>query len=349
MGAFPGAGASCPLEQQWASGPMRAGRPRSQEESFRMGAFRERGHPARLNNSGPLARCGRDARAPRKSRSAWALSRERGHLARLNNSGPLAHCGRDARAPREGLMPSIKSRGSPRVENDEGTDRLHSPRGAARKDDARARRDRPGAETVDGLRGGRRPRAKGSTPSRAGVFRAACRRRIGSVRRGQRGLRGRASFGWRVAWCTALGPSLRGSGRSTPPAGGVLAAATVRGRDGLSAPRCAHRARRPPPRSWFWSPDGRRLPRRAEPGSRGSGSRGSGSRRVRVSAGPGLGGPRHPVGPSRFPSLGRPMRCRSRSLPPPTGRMQRRDTTPCRRDPARLRGSAARIRPVPGG
>ena len=86
---------------------------------------RERGRPAlppcggrlaRLNNGGPPAGCsfaasgpgGRDARAPRKCRSAWALSWERGYLARLNTRvglrtpvGLRPTCGRDARAPRK--------------------------------------------------------------------------------------------------------------------------------------------------------------------------------------------------------------------------------------------------------
>ena len=78
----------------------------------------ERGHLARLNTGGPSAHCGRDARAPRKDRSASMLSWDRGHpppppcggrLARLNtrvglrrvvHCRPPAGCGRDARDPR---------------------------------------------------------------------------------------------------------------------------------------------------------------------------------------------------------------------------------------------------------
>ena len=44
--------------------------------------------PPRRHESGSEVRCG----------SSW----ERGHLARLNNRGPSARCGQDARAPRKG-------------------------------------------------------------------------------------------------------------------------------------------------------------------------------------------------------------------------------------------------------
>ena len=83
---------------------------------------RERGHPppppcggrlACLNNCGPSAHCGRDARAPRTRhvRGRVPDPRERGHpppppcggrLARLNTRvGLRPTCGRDARAPRK--------------------------------------------------------------------------------------------------------------------------------------------------------------------------------------------------------------------------------------------------------
>ena len=35
--------------------------------------------------------------------ASWLLSWERGHLARMNNRGPSARCGQDARAPRKGV------------------------------------------------------------------------------------------------------------------------------------------------------------------------------------------------------------------------------------------------------
>ena len=81
----PGARASCPHGQPRAFGPLRARGPRSQETPslpFKT-LMAQPATPQR--ERGPASRSG--------------LSRERGHLARMDNRGPSARCGPEARAP----------------------------------------------------------------------------------------------------------------------------------------------------------------------------------------------------------------------------------------------------------
>ena len=96
------AGGSPASTHRWACGPLAGEPPAIPGTPAPPGAFpRERGRLARFNSPAGLPpTCGRDARAPRDTRSAQRFPRDRGRLARFNSPAGLRP-GRVARAPRD--------------------------------------------------------------------------------------------------------------------------------------------------------------------------------------------------------------------------------------------------------
>ena len=62
-----------------------------------------------LEHRGPAARCGRDARAPRRARHVVPFLGARASCP-LEHRGPAARCGRDARAPRRASRKTLQGR-----------------------------------------------------------------------------------------------------------------------------------------------------------------------------------------------------------------------------------------------